>query len=305
MTQQSIGLEKVSNARELGGYQIGNQSIRHGLLLRSGRLDGASRRDVQILSEKFHLGAIVDFRMSMEQAEFPDCPVSGAIQYALPVIEMTEQAVSTEMRTFMDPEADHLEWMANTRDLGFLNDRLYIDFLRPEQGRTAYRKFFRILLSLPEKRAVLWHCTDGKDRTGVAAMLLLTALGADRKLILRDYLLTNTFNAEKLEAGRKAMSGYSLSKERQELYLFSKRGGVCARFLENAMADLETAYGSVDGYLLKELGIGPDERDILRRKYLEHLKEYHRRDAFMSKKSTICTESAGERQECAEDTSLQ
>ncbi|MBP5718843.1 MAG: tyrosine-protein phosphatase [Abditibacteriota bacterium] len=267
--QQSIGLEKVNNARELGGYRIGNQRIRRGLLLRSGRLSGASDQDVQTLSEKYRLGAVADFRMTVEQEESPDRPVPGAVHYALPVMEFVEEGLSPDMAAFMDDRTDRVVWIQNAVDFGFLNDRFYIDFLRPELGRAGYRKFFQILLELPEDRAILWHCTDGKDRTGVAAMLLLSALGADRDLIMRDYLLTNTFNAEKLQAGREKLSGISLSQERRDIYLFTTAGGVFARFLENAMEDLESAYGSMEGYLSAELGIGPAERGILRRKYLE------------------------------------
>lgn len=269
MEQQSIGLENVSNARELGGYPIGDRHIRRGLLLRSGRLYSVSDRDIQTLSEKYRLGVIADLRMAAEQEECPDRPVLGAVHELLPVMEFVEADMSPDMLAFIDSDTDRVAWIQSAEDLGFLNDRFYIDFLRPEMGRAAYRRFFQILLDLPEDRAVLWHCTDGKDRTGVAAMLLLSALGADRDLIMRDYLLTNTFNAEKLKAGRKALSGIPLSKERREIYLFSTAGGVYARFLENAMADLVSAYGSIEGYLSAELGIGPEERDFLRRKYLE------------------------------------
>ena len=269
MIQQSIGLESVGNARELGGYAIGNRHIRRGLLLRSGRLGGVSDRDIQILSEKYRLGAVADLRMTVEQEERPDRPIPGAVHYALPVMEFVAEGLSPDMAAFMDDRTDRVVWIQNAVDFGFLNDQFYIDFLRPELGRTAWRKFFQILLDLPEDRAVLWHCTDGKDRTGVAAMLLLSALGADRDLIMRDYLLTNAFNAEKLQAGREALSGIPLSQERRDIYLFTTAGGVFARFLENAIADLESAYGSVTGYLTEELGVGPAEQDLLCRKYLE------------------------------------
>ena len=267
--QQSIGLKNVGNARELGGYPIGDRRIRRGLLLRSARLSGATDEDIQILSDTYRLGAVADLRMTVEQEEHPDRPIPGAVHYSLPVMEFVEEGLSPDMEAFIDPNTDRVAWIQNAVDFGFFNDRFYIDFLRPEMGRSTWRKFFQILLDLPDDRAILWHCTDGKDRTGVAAMLLLSALGADRDLILRDYLLTNSFNADKLEAGRRALSSIPLSQERREIYLFSTAGGVFARFLENAMADLESAYGSIEGYLSAELGIGPGERDILRRKYLE------------------------------------
>ena len=44
--------------------------------------------------------------------------------------------------------------------------------------------------------ALLFHCTAGKDRTGMAAYLILSALGVEQKIIMEDYLLTNTVTQE-------------------------------------------------------------------------------------------------------------
>ena len=157
--------------------------------------------------------------------------------------------------------------MSAERALGLLSNTLYADFLRSERGKAAYRAFFRLLLELPENRAILWHCTDGKDRTGLAAMLLLTALGASWETVMEDYLLTNVWNEKKLAAARAWVEHSSLEPELWEMVIFGA-GGVAEIYMNNARKALEEDYGSVEGYLAQALGVGEDERAILRGKFL-------------------------------------
>src|SRR5699024_12834665 len=61
-------------------------------------------------------------------------------------------------------------------------------------AQAAYRKMFNVLLENDkEGESVVFHCTAGKDRTGVAAFLILSALGVSEKQIVEDYLYTNLF----------------------------------------------------------------------------------------------------------------
>ena len=58
----------------------------------------------------------------------------------------------------------------------------------------SYRSFFQDLLT--NKGAILFHCTSGKDRTGIATVLILTALGVSKQTIYQDYLLSNYYYQE-------------------------------------------------------------------------------------------------------------
>ena len=88
---------------------------------------------------------------------------------------------------------------------GMLSEKLYTDFLLKDRGRMAFRGFFKALLDLQEDRAILWHCTDGKDRTGMmdveckflATLAVLgkdvpepgAQLNAEQKMLYRNLLL--------------------------------------------------------------------------------------------------------------------
>jgi len=64
---------------------------------------------------------------------------------------------------------------------------------------------------------LLFHCTAGKDRTGMSAALILYALGADDKLVMDDYLLSNKYIeakfAKEIKAYPNLLGLFSVKKE--------------------------------------------------------------------------------------------
>ena len=265
--KQSIHLSSVRNARELGGYAAGGKTVRYGCLLRTAALTNLSPEDSAKLQNEFHLAAVVDFRMNMERERAPEPVIPGAENCCLSLIEET-QDYNPKLAKLIQTDEDRFARLKAAYESGRISDKLYVSFLFTEHGKAGYRRFFDCLLSLPEGRACLWHCTDGKDRTGVAAMLVLTALGADRDTILQDYLLTNEYNAARLDAVRDGLESLLPTPELRELALFGA-GGVFERYMTNAMDAMEERCGSAEGYLKQELGLNEAKLEILREKFLE------------------------------------
>ena len=279
MLKQEIILPGVKNARELGGYQAGDRTIRKDVFLRTASLDQISEEALQLLQQKYRVQTVVDFRMSDEQRLDPDPVIPGCENLPLRVIEISEvlkddpsDEASALRKMFSDPNADKLQLFKTIIESGMIDDRVYAGFLLSEDGIGAYRAFFQAVLSLEEGRAILWHCTNGKDRTGCAAMLLLYALGASEETVYDDYLLTNEYFAEELEGLRKRLEPWHLSPEKLDQFLFLTRG-VSRKYLENAQNALIGQFGSVEGYLSDALGIGEEERKLLRERFLVYYVE--------------------------------
>ena len=267
--EHSLKLTSVGNARDLGGYAAGGKTIREGRLLRAASVAGLSEEDRHTLETVYRVAAVVDLRMSTERRLAPDPEISGAASLFLPVMEMEDYSGYDPKlaKMLLEPGANRLELMKNAYEMGMLDEGLYTGFLFSDRGKAAYRGLFDCLLTLPEGRACLWHCTDGKDRTGVAAMLVLTALGADRETVMHDYLLTNEFNAPRLAAVRAGLARAALTPELRELALFGS-GAVYEAYMTNALRAMDARCGSSEGYLARELGVGPAECAALRRKFL-------------------------------------
>ena len=112
----------------------------------------------------------------------------------------------------------------------------------------------------PANHPLVFHCTAGKDRTGVLAALLLAVLGVDEVTILDDYELTDRYRTPHriAEVGpRLAAAGVDIDKVRP---LFSAERAVLARTL----ATISDRYGSVPAFLVDEAGMAPATLERLR-----------------------------------------
>ena len=266
--RQSIPLDSIKNSRELGGYPSADgRRVKSGVLLRTGRLNEISDEDIRTLKDTYRLGHIIDFRMSMELPDSPDPAIDGAEYHHLDVIDTSSFFSDVEIPDFDITKLDPFEVAELTIKSGIQNDRMYIGFLSCDTGKKAFGDFFRILLSADPDKAVLWHCTSGKDRTGLAAMLLMTAFGVDEEVVVDDYLLTNEYNAHRIEGARQfmRMNGYDEDFIAQAVIVFD---AVDESYLRNALAYLKKEYGSVLGYIHDGLNITQEEIDSLKEKYL-------------------------------------
>lgn len=260
----SIHLHSIRNARELGGYITADgRRVKSGVLLRTAMLNGISDEDIRLLTKVYRLAHIVDFRMDMELSAAEDPPIDGAEYRHLNVIDLSSLPAQEDEDVGTLDLARSVEL---SEKIGAFDGRMYIGFLANEAGKKAYSDFFRILLSADPDRAVLWHCTSGKDRTGLAAMLILSALGVDEEIIVEDFLLTNTYNEKRIEGTRQLLKsqGYDdVFIEKAVLVL----DAVSERSMRGALAYLKKEYGSVPGYIRDGLHISQAEIEKLKEKY--------------------------------------
>ena len=269
MLKQGIDLSGVGNARELGGYTIGDKIVKKGVLLRTAGLNNAAPEAIEKLQNEYRLQTVVDFRMTGERQTISDPEISGVRNIHLPVIEMEDYPEQDpELIAKYMNSGDRMKLFELSYDSGMLGSDIYVNFILGERGKKAYREFFRILLEhIPDNGAILWHCTDGKDRTGCAAMLILASLGANRETIIADYMLTNEYNAAQVEAVRQKTAAYPMPPEKREALLFMC-GAVVEKYMTNAIDTLNERYGSVEGYLRDELNVGNAEIAVLKNRFL-------------------------------------
>jgi len=272
---QSIRLTGVGNARELGGYKAEDgRTIRHGLLLRTAKLSGATEEDIQRLISEYHLSVVVDFRGNDEIENNPDPDISGARNLNLQIIDKEDDPLPEEMAAEIDAlmaqngEISKLDMLRMAIKYGTFSDQMYVDFLFSDKGKAGYCQLFDELLDLPDGQAILFHCTEGKDRTGCAAMLILYALGVDEDTIMEDFLLTNVYNAALIEEDRRMLEAEGISEEEMETYL-PMMDQVNPAFMSAAIAWMTESFGSPLGYIIQELGVTKDEIAVLRDKFLE------------------------------------
>ncbi len=262
--EQSIGLPSLANARELGGYAIGGRRVRRGLLLRGGSTATASSEDLDALSKKFRVVKVFDFRTSMERTSVPDKDVEGAINIWLPAFD--EQSGSMQ-KLSLPGEAyrDLGPWLRAHMSEQRVHDvprEMYLEMVRNEFTQVQYAGFFQNILST-RGGAVYWHCSQGKDRTGLGAALLLFALGADRELVMQDFCLSNEYYADEL---RLYLVGLDDPADRAVIQTLI---GVNPEYFAAALDLVDSLYGSMQNFLTGPLCLSEEDIAALREYYLE------------------------------------
>ena len=255
--EQTMHMSTIENARELGGYEtLDGKHVRKGVLLRTAALSEASQEELDSLVRDYHLAAIIDLRAGYELAEAPEPVLEGVAQYNFRIMDeqlMAERAAGIS-DILTDPNVNPVKRMTAILEAGVISDQMYVEFLHGETGKAGFREFFRVLLENPEGSAVLWHCTNGKDRTGVAAMLLLGILKVDEETIMEDFLLTNVFFEAEINAMRTQLTQYVKDEVQLEAFLVAGKG-VSASYMRNAMDYIKENYGDIPGYAKAELGL--------------------------------------------------
>lgn len=270
MPGDRIELEGLQNTRDLGGYETASgRKIKDKRIIRSGALASATEADLRILVEQYNLKKIVDFRTRTERREKPDPVIEGVEYIADPILEEAAMGITHERER--EP-ADLVEAMARMcREVGDEAENylasLYPMLVTREYSIERYKDFFDLLLDNTEG-ALLYHCSEGKDRVGTATALLLSALGVERDEIMRDYLLTGRFTEKKRqETLRLIRERYPQEEQIHSRFLLLN--GVDESYLRSVFDTVEREYGSMRSFLTDRMGLDARRLKRLEDMYLQ------------------------------------
>ena len=262
LENQLIGLTSAHNARQLGGYQIGNQRIKDNLLLRTARISGLSEEDSMLLCDKYKVQCIYDFRGKEESISAPDV-IPGKARYLSLALSFTEDDHKTDAKFENEEQMiGMLLQYADHPSVQAMCTNMYDVIFFEESSQEVYRQFFADLMTVnPENGAVLWHCTQGKDRAGSASAMLLAALGADRELIMADFILSKDYYDP-------MASKIKTETESQKTVINTLISANPAIF-EATLDKVDAKYGSFQNYLTECIGVTPEMMEVLRDRFLE------------------------------------
>ena len=265
----TIAFEKIINARDLGGLKTADgRTVRSGLLLRTATLSDASDADVRLLREKYRLRRIFDFRTMEEQSRQPDRYIPGAEYILLPTLDVEAErrsgdAIPSEFFARMER---HIVGMAFNASVKKKARELYPSLIRSEYSQLQYATFLNLVLQTTEG-AVLWHCSQGKDRTGIGAALLLGALGADRSTIVSDFDGSNVEYrplVEHFQEEIRRRGGGAEELDVVQAFLGVHTGNFCA-----TLDEIDRTWGSLHNYIVSCIGLTGEDILFLRNRYLE------------------------------------
>ncbi|WP_281164614.1 tyrosine-protein phosphatase [Liquorilactobacillus sicerae] len=246
------------NLRELGGYPTQDgQTVRWQKILRAGDLSHLTGYGRFQLAH-YGLQYDIDLRSPRERSYAPDNVPEQIIVRSYPVYPTDDQED--------DGDLPLAELQAQSKSA--LETDPYQLMVFNSHSQLAFRCLFKDLLANDQaKHSLLFHCAAGKDRTGIASFLILSALGVDYQIIRQDYLLTNiVYSAGDRDQLRKKLKNKNAAE-------FINRMNASFSVLGEELDQVQTAivekYGTVNQYLKTTMQLSEGDLDLLRKIYLE------------------------------------
>ncbi len=255
---RNLPLEGTTNFRDLGGYQTSDgHYVRWGLLYRSAMLTYLTPSDMEYL-RPLGIRVVCDFRRKRENDLAPETWIPGvAVNHlGLPIGEESGRGLEKLVSDNPSPEQFRAKFIA------------YYGESDAFKFASQYAKVFAQLEN--DSVPLLYHCTAGKDRTGIFSAFLLLMLGVPQKTVLEDYSLTNKYILESSRSDfmqkMASASGYdltALSDEQRHILLAADPA-----YLEHTLRAIEAKYGSFDNYRRQVLNVSDEDARKLRTRFL-------------------------------------
>jgi protein-tyrosine phosphatase len=253
--QRLLPLQGGQNFRDLGGYRTTDgRTVKWGVLFRSGSMHFLTPADHAYL-QKLGIGTVCDFRSTDERRSEPTTwPAGAAPRILSDDYPMSDLTGGIGLKPGETPTAE--------------SARAAMAATYPQMLTRFNSQFRRMFAELLAGRVPLaFNCSAGKDRTGVAAALILTALGVPHDTVVEDYLLTNRyFDPRKVvRSTNAALSDWQkLPPDVLRAYMSADRS-----YIEAALKLVEGHRGGAEGYFRDEMGLSKQDLLKLRSQYTQ------------------------------------
>jgi protein-tyrosine phosphatase len=258
--QRVLSLQGGRNFRDLGGYATADgRRIRWGRVFRSGVMSYLTDHDHDYL-KPLGIRTVCDFRTLRERQREPIRWGSDRVD----ILEWDYDARNVSLRAYLtdapfSPDAARATMKALYRKI-------------PVIFKTQYAALFDRLASgeLP----LVFNCSAGKDRTGLAAALFLLSLGVSRDQVMADYVLTDSVVDLEKELFARSRGSVALGDDHSYLRNVGHEARspllkALPEYLDAAFEQLDTDHGSVPDFLRNVLGVGDDKLELIRARLLE------------------------------------
>ncbi|BDR59944.1 tyrosine-protein phosphatase [Lactobacillus xylocopicola] len=256
-----LPVKSVRNPRDLGGYRgLNGRKIKLHRLLRTGNISRISPEDERYLLN-YGLTKIIDLRSPAECRQNPDKALAGVDHYAYPL--------SVEDNTGgngLDVSAEFAEYRRDQYAGLQMMCQRYRQHIIAEASQENMHRIIN-LLAQTNSGATLYHCSEGKDRTGLVTVMLLHILGVEREEIRRDYLYSN-WMLNDYRAGRDQKFKQAGENDRFRANM-RVLGSVANVFLDTSLITINENFGGLDTYIVNQLQLSEQVQEELRANYLE------------------------------------
>ena len=247
---------KVVNFRDMGGLATPFGEIKRGKIFRTGAFVPKCRADKELF-ESMRLDAVVDFRTPAEVEDKPDQLPAGVNYIRAIIFEVDAPGISTTSSTIKDVFTMTDEQIESARA-----------FVAKTYATMAYSKEYDKVFALMDKgETFAFHCTAGKDRTGMCAMLIELAFGRSFDECKSEYLASNEFRQKENKKVARLMRLMMLRKPIRDFVDEVLR--THEHLFEIAKKSILDKYDTVEEFLEKEHGITKERIERWTKTYIK------------------------------------
>ena len=273
MQDRILDIDGTLNFRDLGGYQTEDgRTVQWNRLYRSAQLDRLSAKGIK-QTAALGIKTVVDLRFSHESAKYPTIP--AAVPDAQMMSWHQAQVADSEKRS-KDMQSSW-ESSLDSHDPKKVKDAMRLNYPQKLYSHAAiYREM--LLRLAKSKTPLLFHCAAGKDRTGVAAALILSLLGVSYQQIIEDYLLTQQQLEGRIDEWIAGGAGAQGVKENQDFQSSLKEYpaqvikpifAADITYIETLLEYVSEKYGNFAEYANSQLGLNDGVIQQLRQHLLD------------------------------------
>lgn len=239
---------KLINFRDMGGLSTPNGPIRRGKIFRTAIFHPRTRADLRYIRD-MHLDCVVDFRTKAESTEKPDRLPEGVRHINASIFGESDSngiaPTTNAIRSFLRMTEEELNGVR--------------EFVRRQYTEMPFSTGYRILFDLMDRgQTFAFHCTAGKDRTGVGAMLIEMALGRTPEQCRVEYMRSNDCRARETERICRLVA---LVSRKPHVRRFARDMiTVHEHLFDTAMEAIYARYPDVDTFLAECHGVTPARR---------------------------------------------
>lgn len=256
VTNRRVDFKKAVNFRDIGGIKtMDGKTVRWGKVFRSDNLSKIKSREFDKFND-LNIKTVYDLRTDHEIEGKEDHLPAGVRYVHAPTVADNEGQIAQLRAKVIGGEINEEEARAQT--LSFYKETVTVNLatLKPT-----------LLQIVNSDEPVLYHCSAGKDRTGIVSALILSVLRVDRETIVKEYLLSNYYRRAKTEKLLRKAKMAKVIKPKMDLKAIEVFMTVDESYIRAVFDVIDKEYGGIDKFIQNQLGIDDAMRERIVKRF--------------------------------------